>query len=619
MSGIVGIFERGGRPVDRPLLRMLTHYLSFRGPDAREDWADSCNGFGHTLLRTTTESLAERQPASLEGRYTITADARIDCREELRAQLGDAGRKIPRIATDSELILHAYAAWGEGCVERLRGDFAFAIWDARRKTLFCARDHFGVKPFYYALPGDAFVFSNTLNCLRLHPAVSEDLNDAAIADFLVFGMNCDLKTTSYRDIRRLPPAHSLLVSATEIRLRRYWTLPTDGHVRYKRPSEYVEHFQGLMRAAVSDRLRTSRAGILLSGGLDSSSIAATAHELSHEAGGTIDLRAFTVTHDSLIPDRDGEYARKVAEFLRIPIRYLAVDGLQLFERWDDGELSWPEPVDDPFFAGLFDESRMIAAECRVALEGEGMDNLMIFEMAPYVRNLMRKREWGHAARQAVRYLAARPPLWPGIRRRLRNLAGKRNDDCTFPPWIAPELVSQLGLRERWLEFSVDRATPPHANRPAAHASLLHPRWAHSLELQDPGVTRSTVEVRHPFLDLRIVEYVLGLPPFPWTYQKSLLRTAVAGRLPEDVRLRPKTMLAGDPVKENLKRDQGPRLGRAHWTEQIRKYLTAEAVPVLNGAHDSGEINSILRPFCLNFWLQSERRVRYNEYAEAHGG
>src|ERR1700728_1107997 len=126
---MVGFFGRDGAPVDRPLLRSLAHYLSFRGPDAREVWAEGPIGFGHTLLRTTDESLTERQPATLEGRYTITADARIDCRADLIALLANAGRKVRQNGPDSELILHAYAAWGEECVEHLRGDFAFAMED----------------------------------------------------------------------------------------------------------------------------------------------------------------------------------------------------------------------------------------------------------------------------------------------------------------------------------------------------------------------------------------------------------------------------------------------------------------------------------------------------------
>jgi asparagine synthase (glutamine-hydrolysing) len=619
LSGIVGFFGRRDAPVDRPLLRSLAHYLSFRGPDAREVWAEGPIGFGHTLLRTTDESITERQPATLEGRYTITADARIDCRAELIGRLTNAGRNVRQNGPDSELILHAYAAWGEECVQHLRGDFAFAIWDSRWKTLFCARDHFGVKPFYFAQAGETFIFSNTLDCLRLHPDVSGEVNDKAIGDFLLFGMNCDTATTTYRDIQRLAPAHSMTVSAAEIRTRRYWTAPTDGRIRYKRADEYVEHFQSLMEAAVADRLRTERVGILLSGGLDSSALAATAHGMSMAAGGKIDLRAYTVTYDSLIPDKDGEYARKVAEFLRIPIRCLPLDGVELFERWDDREIAWPEPVDDPFFAGLFDQSRMIASECRVALEGEGMDNLMIFEVVPYLRNLARTGEWRHAVHQALRYLGAKPGIWPGIRRRLMAVRGRRPGLPPLPKWLAPEFAKRMNLRDRWQEVGNARATPAHPIVPAAHSSLMGPQWPHSHELQDAGVTRSGLEIRHPFLDLRIVDFVLALPPFPWTFQKSLLRAATAGRLPESVRLRPKTLLAGDPLAETLKRPDAAWVNRARWSEQIGSYVRATAIPELNGQTNPEETISAIRPLCLNFWLQSERRVRYNIYAEAHGG
>jgi asparagine synthase (glutamine-hydrolysing) len=621
VSGILGMFGRDGAPVDQPLLRSLAQFLSFRGPDAREVWAEGPIGFGHTLLRTTNESASERQPLTLDGRFTITADARIDCRKELLAALESAGRKVRSAAPDAELILHAYSAWSEECVAHLRGDFAFAIWDARWKTLFCARDHFGVKPFYYAELGQVFLFSNTLDCLRLHPQISEELNEAAIADFLLFGMNCDLTTSVYRHIRRLAPGHCLTVSAAAVRARRYWTAPVDGCIRYKRPDEYVEHFQELMRAAVADRLRMPRAGILLSGGLDSSSIAATAREFSDEAGGTTDLRAYTVTYDRLIPDRDGEYARQVAEFLGIPIRLLPLDGIGLFERWGDAELSWPEPVDDPFFAGLFDQQRMIAAECRVVLEGEGADNLMIFQILPYLRNLARKGEWRHALRQAVRFLSARPAIWPSIRNRIRALSGKRAGQPDFPRWLAPEFVRRMNLRERWnqVQGSWPAAASPHPIVPAAHASLMGPQWAHWNELQDPGVTRCAVEVRHPFLDLRIVDYILALPPFPWTFRKSLLRAAATGHIPESVRTRPKTLLAGDPLAEKLKQGDAGWVRRAQWSEQIGDYVRAAAVPELNGQRNPEETLSAIRPLCLNFWLQLKRGVAYNIYAEAHGG
>jgi asparagine synthase (glutamine-hydrolysing) len=138
------MFDRSGAPVDRALLQSLTHYLSYAGPDARDAYSDGPVGLGHTLLRTAKESVLERQPAELGGQLWITADARVDCREELGRELERAGPAYRRVVTDSELILQAYAIWGQECVRHLRGDFAFAIWDARRKTLFCARDHFGV-------------------------------------------------------------------------------------------------------------------------------------------------------------------------------------------------------------------------------------------------------------------------------------------------------------------------------------------------------------------------------------------------------------------------------------------------------------------------------------------
>ena len=153
MSGIVAIFHRDGAPIERALLQSLVDFLAYRGPDARETWMGASIGLGHALLRTTRESFAERQPAGFEGRYWITADARLDGRGELLAALDLSGSDIGPSIPDSELILQAYAKWGAACVEHLRGDFSFAIWDEPNKHLFCARDQFGIKPFYYASVG----------------------------------------------------------------------------------------------------------------------------------------------------------------------------------------------------------------------------------------------------------------------------------------------------------------------------------------------------------------------------------------------------------------------------------------------------------------------------------
>jgi len=621
LSGIVGIYDRSGAPVDRALLQALTHFLSYRGPDWRDTWSSGPIGFGHTLLRTTRESQLERQPGSLDDGLFITADARIDCREELRIKIeqksyGASGRA----ATDSQLILHAYAAWGADCVQHLRGDFAFAIWDARKKLLFGARDHFGVKPFYYAELGELFLFSNTLDCLRQHPNVSEELNDAAIGDFLLFGLNCDVATTTFRDIRRLPAAHAMTISSEGLRIQRYWSAPTDGRIRYRRAEDYIEHFQILMQAAVADRTRVDRAGILLSGGLDSGTVAATARELSRSAGGTQDLRAHTVVYESLFRDEESAYAQETAKFLNIPIQLIPMDHVQPFERWDDPELSIPEPVDDPCFAGLFDQFRAISTGCRVVLTGEGNDSLMHFQMWPYVKDMLRNREWRQLVAEPLRYAWIRPSPLPGIWRRTKSLFVQDPTTGEYPRWLAADFARRLNLPERAKQWSrLPRDSSPHPVLTAGHGSLSAPHWSQLFELQNAGVTHCPVEVRHPFFDLRIVNYLLALPPFPLFFEKKLLREAVAGRLPESIRTRRKSPLAGDPLIANFRRLPTDWMDQQTWSEEIEPYVDSSVLAAFRSETLWANVETNVRLLCLNFWLQSARKVRYNLRAEARNG
>src|SRR6266404_2639751 len=489
------MYHRNGAPMERALLQSLVDFLAYRGPDGRESWMEGSVGLGHAMFRTTRESLEESQPASLEGRFWIVADARLDSREELAGELKRSGRVVRPSAPDSELLLHAYAAWGTPCVEHLRGDFSFAIWDARNKQLFCARDHFGIKPFYYSQKGDLFLFSNTLNCLRLHPEVSGELNEAAIGDFLLFGLNCDNATTSFRDIQRLPPGHSLSISTEGLKIRRYWTPPTDGRTRYSKPEEYVENFQSLLKAAVADRLRTDRVGILMSGGLDSSSVAALAKEVSAKGAQITDIRCYTHVFESLIPDREGEYAREVGEFLRLPVKFITSDQTQLFEGWDDPEFSLPEPVEDPLFAGFLDSCRNVSADCRVLLSGEGVDNLLSFQMWPYADDLRRRGEWQRLLTEMTNYLWVRPFPWRGIRARFLRLLGKEPDLPVFPQWLAADFAQRMKLQERWKEWGEHpKLTFEHPIHPKAHASLSLPQWTQMFEQENAGWTPYPLEV-----------------------------------------------------------------------------------------------------------------------------
>src|SRR6185437_12123115 len=249
-------------------------------------------------------------------------------------------------------MLDAYEKWGDDCVKHLFGDFAFAIWDERNQRYFCARDHFGVKPFYYTHIDNEFAFSSSLNELRLNPRVSNELNEIAVGDYLLFGVNQDLSTTIFKDIHRLPPGHTLTVANGSITTRRYWTLEPSAEVRFRDPRSYVERFSELLAQAVRDRVTTDRVAISMSGGLDSTSLAAITRSQNK------DVHAFAVVYDSLIPDEERHYSTLAADHLGIPITHLSADRYDLF----DGELDQPEPFLISALTGQFNDLLRLCAD-----------------------------------------------------------------------------------------------------------------------------------------------------------------------------------------------------------------------------------------------------------------
>ena len=230
MSAIVGIYFLDGRPVERTDLERMVQSVVSLGPDGAGLWSEGPVGLGHRMFWTTPESLHEKLPLVNEtGDLVLTADARIDNREELIAALGVTGRPHEAIS-DSALILGAYEKWGERSQEKLLGDFAFAIWDRRKQVLFCARDHFGVKPFYYYRSGRAFVFGSEIKTLLCLSEVPRRLNEVRIGDYLASLLE-DQAITFYQDVFRLPAAHSITVSSYERQPMHYWSLDPSREVR----------------------------------------------------------------------------------------------------------------------------------------------------------------------------------------------------------------------------------------------------------------------------------------------------------------------------------------------------------------------------------------------------
>ncbi len=279
MSGITGLYHRDGAPAGHDVVGNMTDALQHRGPDAGAVWSEGSIGMGHRMMWTTPESLEEQLPWSYEG-ITITADARIDNREELLRLFDLPNHGQP----DSHLVVHAYLKWGSDCVAYLLGDFAFALWDLRKQVLFCARDPMGVKPFYYYRSDQLFAFASEIKGLLTLPAIPRRLNEAKLADYLA-PVFIDQQSTYYQDILKLEPGHSLFVDAEKIVHQQYWAFDVPREVNLTSDEAYAEAFRSHFEEAVRCRLRSHYpAGATFSGGLDSSAIVCTARNiLSNES------------------------------------------------------------------------------------------------------------------------------------------------------------------------------------------------------------------------------------------------------------------------------------------------------------------------------------------------
>jgi asparagine synthase (glutamine-hydrolysing) len=600
MSGFTGIINGDNQPIDPALLQQMTDLMALTAPDSQETWHDGHIGFGHALLRTTWEAETERQPHSLDGAVWITGDIRLDRRDELIARLRASGRQLENNAPDVERVLHAYLVWGDACLEQLSGDFAFAIWDSAQQRLFCARDQFGIVPFYYTEIGNGLIFSNHLNCLRLHPQVSDRLNEQAIGDFLLFSMNMEVATTTFADIQKLPPAHTLIWSAGKVRVRRYWQLPEAvEYRRYKRPEEYVEQFQMLFERAVADRLRTNSAGTHLSGGMDSTSLAATAYRLMTAIGSPVDFRAYTIIYKQLLTDDEGDYATQVADKAGFPIEYLVAEDYIQQAPLEEPEYRYPEPLLIPNQVAEVEITRRIASYSRVLLAGFGGDPAL-YPSPSYWYKLLQGGQILQLMRSAFGYIRLfhRLPRL-GLRTQLRRWLKKEPLD--FPDWFNPEFAERMQLKARLQERLMAQ---PQKER---YGMTVEPLWSNIFAWSDPGFSGFPVKVRFPFFDLRLVLYLQSVPSVPWFENKWLLREAMKGVLPDSVRLRSKTPLRGF-AHFNLMQQRGlqPWMEKLATTPALTPYVSSARL--LQKWQVLAELNPVsynqtIPTLQLAYWLQ----------------
>lgn len=605
MSGFAGVVCTGGSTPDPRLLKRMAAHLTFRGPDATHIWSRAGAGFCFTFLRTGPAPQFSEQPCTLDGRVWLLGDVRLDGRKDLRCELEQADGPITAEVTDEELILRAWRQWGRDGLEKLNGDLSFALWDETERRLCCVRDLIGARPFFYAQSADKFYFSNTLKVLRQAPGVTSNLDPQFIGDFLLREWCPDGARTAYRDIHRLPAGHTLVYSEGELCVRRYTGFSVEDPLWLKRPEEYVERFQELLGKAVRDRLPSGPSGIFLSGGLDSTSVAAVACKIAKRDGASGPLRAYTIDCQPLFNDEEGVLASLVAKNLGIDIEILSGSSCLPYEGWEGCMQRTPEPHHDPFLLLSQRQYGQAQNHARVVLSGYGGDDILTGQAWPYLTYLFRRGAFETIVRTFGRYILTHgriPPLRGGFRTRLRRWMGRTNPLTEFPPWLEPHFVEQYNLRARWREVQESPKTG-HPWHPIAFAGLSSKYWSSALESQDAGWTGVPVELRAPLLDQRILRFLLRVPPVPWCMKKALLREAMRGMLPEEVRARPKTPFLGDLIKHSIESQKWKPVPLPEPTADLRQFVDWERLGTTLATAAGSTLWVCLRPVSLCYWLK----------------
>lgn len=479
--------------------------------------------------------------ASLPGcgaSIAVALDGRFDDRGALVRRLAHRLDMDPQAASDANLVLAAYLEWGLEAPAHLTGDFAWCLWDGRARRLVCARDHFGVRPLYYARGPRTLIVSNAVTSLQRAGSVSNRLLDRAVGDLLLFGDPQDPEDTMFADVRRVPPAHVLTwTPSSGLTLQRFWRLEPPRPLRMRPARDVAAAFRDTLQHAVDDRLEAEPVTVMMSGGLDSTSVAALAAQ-GRPAGL---VRALTSVHRTLARDDEERFAALAAQAIGIPWETHPLDGYGLFDRWD-ADACPVTPMVEPLTAVMADLLDRASAHGGVALSGDGGDPLLLPATLPRHVGRMPLVD---IARGVWRLAVGdhRPPLF-GLRTTWRRL---RTPPAPPPAWLAAPLRAVYDAEARRREIDAAARVERSVLRRESVRQLRAPWWPSLFESQHPAATRRPVEVYYPFFDRRVVEAALALPSYPWCVGKRALREATEGLLPDAVRRRPKAPLAFDPV------------------------------------------------------------------------
>jgi asparagine synthase (glutamine-hydrolysing) len=565
MSALAGIVRFDGRPADLATLDHMIDCVEHRGTDRRDVWADGAVAFAYRWQRTGAAQPVDEQPLiDRATRAALVFDGRLDNRSDLTNELELRDDSV----SDAAIVLTAHRRWGRDMVPRLLGDFAFALWDAHERRLTLVRDPRGVRAISYAVAGDCVAFATEPRQLLRVGGVNSGPNLGFLGERLS-GIISHPSDTIFLGIHRVPAAHLATATSSDVRLVRHWDIDPHRELRYADDEEYAEHLRELCGRALGARLRgLDRAAVLLSGGVDSSSVVGIA---SRENPGSrpVEVRAY---HHALrgFPDADEEPdAERVARYCGVPFVPVPFQGANL-----DHHLDNARRLEDtiPGTLGTSDDtlaSRMAGDGCRVVLSGIGGDEWFTGAYL-HSADLFRSGRLVAGARQlwadghhpdtfhGVGVLA-KTCLWaaaPGSVRRVIKRALPARD--LVPPGFRRAFAEDVSLVDRITPRPLDRRFPTLAAS-VMYRAAMHPHGIYAWEESARQASLFSSELSAPLLDRRIAEFAMALPEEQrWSGRetKRVLRAAMAGILPEQIRMRRRKLNPGAVVFAELERLHG---------------------------------------------------------------
>jgi asparagine synthase (glutamine-hydrolysing) len=559
MSGIVGVLRVDEAVFSEASLDRMLVRMSHRGPDGAGLWISGRVGLGHQSFRSTPESRDEILPyrdASL--RLVLTADAKLDNRNELISSLCPALAAAPPVVssgitqlpiTDSHLICAAYRRWGRQCLDHLEGAFAFALWDEREQVLLCARDHFGVRPFYYDwLPGHRFAFASEIRPLLELPDTRRQLNESRIADFLL-EFEDDRVETYYQGIRRLPPSHCIEVRDGRLTITCYWSPDPVHELHLGSDREYSDAFRERFEAAVRKDMRSSRPwAVALSGGIDSSSVACVSRGVLAITD-EVPLNCFCIHYDSAPGGDEREYYEAVLQQGGIVPHYLSADRVKPLDNFRPLLECYDGPIDNPHFTlGWSAWEQMRQSGFRVLLDGVDGDVTVSYAFV-YLQELARRGSWLSMFREALGLsrnffggnISPFSIMWEhGLQPLLPRLSALSWEQRRRRFVNGPIIRSAFGRRMD-LAGRIDRFEHRERSLRSARAyhcdEVTHGVIVAALEKTNKICSALGIEPRHPFFDKRLVEFCIALPREQRTrdgWTRMIVRRALADLLPAKV-------------------------------------------------------------------------------------